>query len=165
MENILIRKGEPKDVAAAFALVNELAEFEKAPDAITNTPDDMIRDGFGSKPAFEFYVAELNGSVVGIALYFIKYSTWKGRGLYLDDLIVTEKHRGKGIGKMLFEKILQEANLISANQVHWQVLDWNTPAIEFYKKYGASVESEWLDCKLDHKQFQEFRKPLSNQSR
>ena len=108
----------------------------------------MEEDGFGKNPVFNFYVAELNNKIIGIAVYFIKYSTWKGKGLYLDDLFVTEKFRGKGIGKKLFDIIIEEAKKIKAKQLHWQVLDWNTPAIDFYKKYGATIDAEWLDCKL-----------------
>src|SRR4051812_33569338 len=105
--NPVIRKGTKQDLPALLQLIYELAEFEKAPDAVTNTVADMEKDGFGDKPVFEFYVAELDGVIVGVALYFTKYSTWKGKGLYLDDLIVTEKHRGKGIGKMLLDKVIE----------------------------------------------------------
>ena len=87
-----------------------------------------------------------------MAIYFVKYSTWKGKGLYLDDLIVSEKYRGRGIGKKLFDAFMEEAKKIEAKQVHWQVLDWNTPAIDFYKKLGASLEAEWLDCKMTEEQ-------------
>jgi GNAT superfamily N-acetyltransferase len=146
--NINIRKGIKEDLTQVLELIHELALFEKAPQQVTNTIKDMEADGFGEKPVFEFFVAELDKKVIGIALYFIKYSTWKGKGLYLDDLIVTQNHRGKGFGKKLFDAIILEAKKINAKQLHWQVLDWNTPAIEFYKKYGASVEAEWLDCKL-----------------
>jgi GNAT superfamily N-acetyltransferase len=156
MANHTIRKGKKEDLQVLLNLIFELAEFEKAPDAVTNTVKDMERDGFGDKPAFEFFVAEIENKIVGIALYFIKYSTWKGIGIYLDDLIVTEKHRGKNIGKDLFQKVIDEAKKINAKQMHWQVLDWNTPAIEFYKKYEASVDGEWLDCKLSEEQIIKF---------
>ena len=150
--NIVIRKGTKQDLPALLQLIYELAEFEKAPDAVTNTVADMEKDGFGDKPVFEFHVAELNGEIVGVALYFVKYSTWKGKGLYLDDLIVTEKHRGKGIGKLLLDKVIEVARETGAKQLHWQVLDWNTPAIEFYKKLNVSIEAEWLDCKMTEEQ-------------
>ena len=146
--SLLIRKGTKQDLPSVLDLINELALFEKAPEQVINTVNDMEKDGFGKNPVFNFYVAELNNTIVGIAVYFIKYSTWKGKGLYLDDLFVTEKFRGKGIGKKLFDKIIEEAKNINAKQLHWQVLDWNTPAINFYKKYGATVDAEWLDCKL-----------------
>ncbi len=143
-----IRKGEKRDLPALLGLVRELAFFEKAPEQVTNTVEEMERDGFGKNPVFNFLVAETDGIITGMAVYFIKYSTWKGKGLYLDDLYVTESFRGKGIGKMLFDEVISEAKKINAKQLHWQVLDWNTPAIEFYKKYGASIEAEWWDCKL-----------------
>ena len=157
MTESIIRKGRKQDLGAVLRLVNELADFEKAPDAVTNTIADMETDGFGSKPVFEFYVAETDGEIVGIALYFIKYSTWKGKGLYLDDLIVTERMRGKGIGKKLLDAFLMEAKKAGTKQVHWQVLDWNTPAIEFYKKVGASIEPEWYDCKMTEEQIQNYK--------
>ena len=146
--SLLIRKGTKLDLPSVLDLINELALFEKAPEQVINTVNDMEKDGFGKNPVFNFYVAELNNTIVGIAVYFIKYSTWKGKGLYLDDLFVTEKFRGKGIGKKLFDIIIEEAKNENAKQLHWQVLDWNTPAINFYKKYGATVDAEWLDCKL-----------------
>ena len=135
--SLLIRKGTKQDLPSVLNLINELALFEKAPEQVTNTIKDMEEDGFGNNPVFNFYVAELNNKIIGIAVYFIKYSTWKGKGLYLDDLFVTEKFRGKGIGKKLFDIIIEEAKKINAKQLHWQVLDWNTPAIDFYKKYGV----------------------------
>ena len=102
-------------------------------------------------------MAESEGNILGMALYFVKYSTWKGKGLYLDDLIVSEVHRGKGIGRKLFDAFMNEAKTIGAKQVHWQVLDWNTPAIDFYKKLGSSVEVEWLDCKMTEEQVGKYR--------
>jgi GNAT superfamily N-acetyltransferase len=152
-----IRKGEKKDLPDVLRLVHELADFEKAPDAVTNTVADMERDGFGENPVFNFHMAELDGKIVGVALYFIKYSTWKGKGLYLDDLFVSEKYRGKGIGKKLFDAFMNEAKLSGAKQVHWQVLDWNTPAIEFYKKLGSAIEAEWWDCKMTEEQIKDYQ--------
>jgi len=147
--NIVIRKGEKKDLPGVLALIHELAEFEQAPDAVTNTVADMEQDGFGEHPVFNLYVAEHEEKVVGIAIYFIKYSTWKGKGLYLDDLMVTEKYRSKGIGKLLFDEYVKEAKRINAKQLHWQVLDWNARAIDFYKRLNARIEPEWWDCKID----------------
>ena len=146
--SIVIRKGDKTDLPSVLDLIKELALFEKAPEQVTNTVKAMEEDGFGKNPAYQLLVAELENKIVGIAVYFIKYSTWKGKGIYLDDLLVTEKHRGNGIGKKLFDAVIDEAKKINAKQMHWQVLDWNTPAIEFYKKYGASIEAEWLDCKI-----------------
>lgn len=153
----VIRKGEKRDLPQVLELIKELAAFEKAPHEVTNTLADMERDGFGDRPAFSFHVAELNGVLVGIALYFVKYSTWKGKGLFLDDLIVSEKYRSKGIGKKLLDAFMNEAKNIGAKQVHWQVLDWNTPAIEFYKKLGASIDAEWLDCKMTEEQITKYQ--------
>jgi GNAT superfamily N-acetyltransferase len=155
-ENILIRKGTKEDLPALLKLIQELALFEKAPDEVTNTLSEMEEDGFGKKPVFEFFVAEFENEIAGIALFFIKYSTWKGKGIYLDDLIVTEKHRGKGIGKKLFQKVIDEAKKRNARQMHWQVLDWNIPAIDFYRNYGASVDAEWLDCKFKDEQIKKL---------
>jgi len=154
--NIIIRKGEKKDLPGVLALIHELAEFEQAPDAVTNTVADMETDGFGPKPVFEFHVAEDEGKVVGIALYFVKYSTWKGKGLYLDDIVVTEKYRSIGIGKKLFDEYVKEARKAGAKQLHWQVLDWNSRAIDFYKRLDARIEAEWLDCKLDEVEIEKY---------
>ena len=156
MGEITIRRGKKEDLKAMMDLIQELAEFEKAPDAVTNTIAEMERDGFGPTPAFNFFVAETDGTIAGIALFFIKYSTWKGKGIYLDDLVVTEKFRGKGIGKKLFDEVIAEAKKINAKQLHWQVLDWNTPAIDFYKKYNADIDAAWLDCKLDESQIKNY---------
>lgn len=145
---ITIRKGRSADLPRVLELIRELARFENAPDEVTNTLEDMERDGFGLQPVFGFHVAEADGIIYGIALYFIKYSTWKGKGLFLDDLIVTEKMRGQGIGRMLLNAFMDEAKRIGAKQVHWQVLDWNSPAIAFYKKCGASMDASWIDCKI-----------------
>ena len=149
MQDIQLRKGIKSDLPQVLALIKELAVFEKAAEQVINTLNDMERDF--SDNVFNFFIAESENKIVGIALYFIKYSTWKGKGLYLDDLIVTESLRGKGIGKKLFDIIVNEAKRINAKQLHWQVLDWNTPAIEFYKKYGATIDAEWLDCKMNFK--------------
>jgi GNAT superfamily N-acetyltransferase len=155
--NIEIRKGRKEDLSHVLNLVYELAEFEKAPDAVTNTVKDMEQDRFGNNPVFDFHVAIVDEKIVGIAIYFVKYSTWVGKGLYLDDLIVTEKMRGKGIGQKLFDAFMEEAKRINAKQVHWQVLDWNTPAIEFYKKMNASIDPQWLDCKLTEEQITKYK--------
>jgi len=156
MDNLIIRKGKKEDLPAVLGLIRELALFEKAPEQVTNTLAAMEADGFGEKPVFELHVAEWNGEVVGMALYFVKYSTWKGKGLYLDDLVVTEKHRGKGIGTKLLRAYLTVAQEMRARQAHWQVLDWNTPAIDLYRKMGASIEGEWLDCKLTEEQIRQY---------
>jgi GNAT superfamily N-acetyltransferase len=155
--NIQIRKGRQEDLPHVLDLIYELAEFEKAPDAVTNSVRDMELDRFGNSPVFDFHVAIVDEKIVGIAVYFVKYSTWVGKGLYLDDLIVTEKMRGKGIGQKLFDAFMEEAKCINAKQVHWQVLDWNKPAIDFYKKMNASIDPQWLDCKLTKEQIESYK--------
>lgn len=145
---IRIREGKAEDIPAIFALINELALYEKAPQEVTTTVEQMYEDGFGEKAIYKFIVAELNNEIVGMALYYWKYSTWKGKGIYLDDIVVTEKHRRKGIGKLLMDEIIQIAAKEKANKLEWQVLNWNEPAINFYKKYNVEFDDEWINCKL-----------------
>ena len=154
--NITIRKGRKDDVPATLALIQELAEYEKAKDAVTNTIAEMEMDGFGENKVFELLVAEDAGKIVGIAIFFIKYSTWKGKGIYLDDIIVTETYRGKGIGKRLFDEVIKFANAINAKGLWWQVLEWNEPAINFYNKYNAELDGEWINGKLDEQHLKSF---------
>ena len=153
----IIRKGEKKDLPGVLALIHELAEFEQAPDAVTNTVADMERDGFGDHPVFRFHVAESEGRIIGIAVYFVKYSTWKGKGFYLDDIVVTEKFRSRGIGKKLFDEFVKEAKKENAKQLHWQVLDWNKKAIKFYERLNARIEPEWWDCKMDEEGIMKYK--------
>ncbi|MEO5571580.1 MAG: GNAT family N-acetyltransferase [Bacteroidia bacterium] len=150
--SLIIRKGKQEDIPAVHQLVMELAAYEKAPDQVTNTIEQMIEDGFGASPVYGLLVAELENKIVGIAFYFTKYSTWRGKGLFLEDLVVTESYRKSGIGKKLFDAVIAEAKKMKAKTMHWQVLDWNTPAIEFYKKYNCTFEGEWIDCKLSSNQ-------------
>ncbi|MBT8195731.1 MAG: GNAT family N-acetyltransferase [Bacteroidia bacterium] len=154
--DIKIRKGTKEDVPAASALVKELATYEKEPEAVITTVESMLKDGFSEKPIYYLHVAELDGEVVGIAIYFIMYSTWKGRCLYLDDIVITEKHRRKGIGNLLFDEIVRETKKLNCKQMHWQVLDWNEPAINFYKKYNANLDGEWINGKLNVEQIKNF---------
>lgn len=130
-------------------LIHELALFEKAPEEVFATEDTLLKYGFGENPLFVSWVAELNGTVVGMALCYIRYSTWKGPVLYLEDLVVTQSCRGMGIGKKLFETCLEFAKTQEYPRMVWQVLDWNQPAIEFYKKYQASFDGEWLNAYVD----------------
>ena len=155
-----IRPGTPDDLPQALDLIKELAVYEREPDAVETAVEDMIRDGFGERPVFEFFVAEEDKAIIGLALYYYSYSTWKGRCLYLEDLIVTQSHRGRGVGRGLFDKVLEKAKEEDVRRVVWQVLDWNTSAIEFYKSLGAAMLSEWVTCRLVHDQIQDYR-PVS----
>ena len=148
MENIVIRRAVREDCPRLLELVHELAEYEKAPQEVTVKLDHFTESGFGAQPVWWAFVVTVNGRLEGFALYYIRYSTWKGQRLYLEDLIVTEEFRGKGIGKLLFDSTVEEAQKLQVGGMMWQVLDWNQPAIEFYKKYGADVSGEWLNCSL-----------------
>ncbi len=145
---IVIRPAEENDVPAMLSLVQELALYEKAPHEVTNTIEMMKVDGFGTHPIFNAYVAEADNLIVGIAIFYIAYSTWKGRYIYLDDLVVSENFRRYGTGKKLFDAVGSFAKKNGVNQLRWHVLNWNHPAINFYKKYAASLDSEWITCKL-----------------
>ena len=150
--NIEIRKGTKKDIPFALNLVKELATYEKAPNEVEVTIEEMTEWGFGSDKQFDFFVATDNNVIVGLALYYYKYSTWKGKCLFLEDIIVTESQRGKGLGKLLFDKVVQVSKEQKVRRMEWQVLNWNTPAIEFYKKYDATLDGEWVNCKLTNHQ-------------
>jgi ribosomal protein S18 acetylase RimI-like enzyme len=130
-------------------LVRELAEYEKAPEAVTVTLDHFTESGFGPNPVWWAFVAEENELILGFALYYIRYSTWKGQRMYLEDIIVTETARGKGIGSLLMDRLIVEAKEKRFSGMMWQVLDWNEPAIAFYKKYSAVFEDEWINCNLN----------------
>jgi GNAT superfamily N-acetyltransferase len=151
-----VREGKKEDLPAIFDLIKELALYEKAPEEVTNTLEMMEKDGFGPDPVFSFFVVEKehDKAVIGTAIYYYRYSTWKGKRLYLEDYIITEKERGKGAGKLLFERVLVQSLEDGCTGMMWQVLDWNEPAIQFYKKYGASLEDGWLNC---HLQSEEIR--------
>jgi len=144
-----LRKGRPDDIPQAFALVQELALFEKAPDQVTNTAESMLRDGFGENPIFGLIVAEVEGKINGMSLYYFRYSTWKGKRLYLEDLIVTEAWRGKGLGEALLKATIEAAKAAQCTGLMWQVLDWNTPAIQFYQKFDARFDEGWVNVHID----------------
>lgn len=148
-----IRKAEKEDMAEVHALIRELAVYEKAEQEVETTVESMIEDGFGSDPLFSCLVAEIEGKIEGIALYYWRYSTWKGRCLYLEDFVVREEQRGKGLGIALFEHLFRIARDQRAALITWQVLDWNEPAIRFYKRLGAELDPEWLNGKLTRSQF------------
>tara|TARA_B110000046_G_scaffold184397_1_gene222787 strand:+ start:1207 stop:1665 length:459 start_codon:yes stop_codon:yes gene_type:complete len=146
--NIHIREAKAADMDAVFQLINELAVYEHAADQVTNSVENLIEDGFGPNAVFKCIVAEANQSAVGFALYFTSYSTWKGRCLYLEDFLVTETWRRKGVGKLLFDRVYEIAEQSKVKRFEWQVLDWNEPAINFYKKYKTSFDETWVNCRL-----------------
>jgi len=150
--DIQLRTATAEDCPRLLELITELAIYEKAPREVTVTLAEFVEAGFGENPVWKAFVAIDGKTIAGFALFYIRYSTWKGRRLYLEDLLVTEKYRGKGIGSMLFERVIQEAREMNFNGMNWQVLDWNTPAIHFYDKYNAGYESEWLNASLSREQ-------------
>ena len=148
--NINIRKAVKEDCPRMMELVQELANYEKAPNEVTVTFNHFVESGFGPNPVWWAFVAELDGKVEGFALYYIRYSTWKGQHMYLEDLIVTEKMRGHGLGKQLLDKLIEVAKEKKYSGMMWQVLDWNEPAINFYKKYeGVNFDTEWINCNME----------------
>jgi len=151
-----IRIAQAEDCPSLLELINELALYEKAPAEVTVNLNHFIEAGFGINPVWKAFVAVVNKQIVGFALYYTRYSTWKGCRLYLEDFIVTENMRGKGIGKLLFEKVIEEAKSEKYNGMVWQVLDWNEPAINFYNKYKAHLESGWLNAALSEEQVKAF---------
>jgi GNAT superfamily N-acetyltransferase len=150
MENMsfIIRKAVAEDCPRLMELIQELAEFEKEPEAVTVTEEHFRESGFGKNPVWWSFVAEVDGKVEGLALYYIRYSTWKGQRLYLEDLCVTEARRGMGLGKALFEQVIEEGKERGLNGMVWQVLDWNKAAIDFYKKYSAAFDQGWINCSI-----------------
>jgi len=155
--NYIVRKGRKEDLPQVLELIKELALYEKAPQEVTNTVYDMEQDGFGEKPVFGLFVAEEDDKIIGIAIYYTKYSTWKGKCIYLDDIVITEKHRCKGIGGKLFEEVIRVSKESGANRMEWQVLEWNTPAIEFYKKFNAVLDPEWINGKFTKEQLTNYK--------
>ncbi len=157
--NCTLRKGKKEDLSAVLNLVKELALYEKEPDEVTVSLSELELDAFGPNPIFYFFVAEVEDEIVGTAIYYLKYSTWKGKCVYLEDIIVTNAHRGKQIGKKLFEAVAGESKNLGAKRLEWQVLDWNEPAIHFYKKFDANIDPSWLNCKLVESQLNIFPAP------
>lgn len=147
--SIQIRSAQKEDCPRLLELINELAVYEKAPNEVTVSLEHFQESGFGTSPVWWAFVAEDSEGIHGFALYYIRYSTWKGQTLYLEDIIVTEAMRGKGIGSLLFERILQEAKEKEFARVSWQVLEWNAPALNFYKKYNASLDPEWINGAIE----------------
>lgn len=145
---IQIRRAVKEDCPRLLELVKELALYEKAPQEVTVTAEHFEESGFGSNPVWWAFVAEENGVIQGFALYYIRYSTWKGQAMYLEDILVTEAARGKGIGKLLMDQLIIEAIEKGFSRIVWQVLEWNEPAINFYKKYNADFDAEWINCSI-----------------
>lgn len=153
---MIIRKGTSNDMPAVLDLIKELAIFEKEPDAVVVTVDDLVRDGFGENPLFHTFVAEVDAEIIGIALYYYRYSTWKGKTIHLEDLIVKESQRGTGAGFALYSEIIAQGKRDNVLRIEWNVLDWNTPAIEFYKKTGAKVLDDWRVAQMDEEGINDF---------
>lgn len=151
--SLTIRRGEKKDIPRVLQLIKELAVYEREPDAVVIDEEELIRDGFGDNPAYGLFLGENEKQIVGIALYYFRYSTWNGKVLYLEDLIVTESERGKGYGRLLLNAILKEADAQNCRLCTWQVLDWNEPSINFYKSIGADLDETWINCTVKRAQF------------
>jgi len=147
-----LRVAVKADCPRLLELIVELAVFEKKPDAVTVTLEEFEEAGFGNKPVWKAFVVEDADTIVGFALYYVRYSTWKGQRLYLEDLVITEAYRGKGLGKLLFDRLIQETRELGFSGMVWQVLDWNEPAIKFYRKYEANIEAGWLNAALSKEQ-------------
>ena len=156
--SINIRRAVKEDCARLLELVKELATYERAPHEVSVTLEHFIESGFGKNPVWYGFVAtsspdpsskDKEGEIVGFALYYIRFSTWRGQRMYLEDILVTEQSRGKGIGTLLFDRLIEEAKEKKFNGIAWQVLDWNEPAINFYKKYNARFDDEWVNCSIE----------------
>ncbi len=157
--SISVRKAQKDDMKAVLKLITELAIFEKEPNAVEVTVADLERDGFGKKPAFHCFVAEIQNNIVGIALVYMRYSTWKGAVLHLEDLVVSQNVRGQGIGTILLNEVVKYGQQLGVKRISWEVLDWNEPAITFYEQKGAHVMRDWDVVHLNEKAIQKY---LSN---
>ncbi len=153
---ITLRNAVKTDIPDILELIKELALYERAPLEVTITTEDLEKDGFGENPIFHVIMAYADGLVAGMAFYFFSYSTWKGKCLYLEDIIVKEHLRGNKIGKILFEAVIDIAKATRAKRMHWQVLDWNEPAINFYGKYNALLDNTWVNGKFTEEQLQKL---------
>ena len=153
-----IRNATKSDMPSVLELIKELAVFEKEPEAVVVTAEDLVRDGFSENPLFECFVAEENNEIIGMALYYYRFSTWKGKTIHLEDLIVKEDKRGTGAGFALYSEIIKKGKAENVRRIEWNVLDWNTPAIDFYKKSGANVLKDWCVVQMDEKGINQFLK-------
>lgn len=152
----MIRKATEKDMPYVLELIQELATFEKEPDAVVVTVADLVRDGFSEHPLFHCYVAEKENTIIGMALFYYRYSTWKGKTIHLEDLIVKADQRGTGVGFALYKEIIKQGKKDKVRRIEWNVLDWNTPAIDFYEKSGAKVLDDWRVVQMDENGIEQF---------
>ena len=153
---MIIRKATKNDMPSVLELIQELATFEKEPDAVVVTVDDLVRDGFSENPLFQCFVAEVDNQIIGMALYYYRFSTWKGKTIHLEDLIVKENKRGTGAGFALYKEIIKQGKAENVRRIEWNVLDLNTPAIDFYEKSGAKVLGDWRVVHMDDKGIEQF---------
>ncbi len=145
----VIRDAKKEDMPAVLELIKELAAFEKEPDAVNTTVETLEKEGFGEHPLFQVFVAEVDGNIEGMALVYYRFSTWKGRTLHLEDLIVREEKRGTGLGNALYKKVIEYAKSQGLKRVEWVVLDWNQHAIDFYERSGANILKDWYTVQMD----------------
>lgn len=157
---MIIRKGTKEDMASVLELIKELAVFEKEPDAVVVTADDLVNDGFSENPLFKTFVAEVDNAIIGVALYYYRYSTWKGKTIHLEDLVVKENKRGTGAGFALYSEIIKQGKRDNVRRIEWNVLDWNTNAITFYEKSGAKVLKDWYVVQMDEQGIDTFLNSL-----
>lgn len=157
---MIVREGNKKDMPAILDLIKELAIFENEPEAVVVTKEDLVKDGFGENPLFKTFVAEINNEIIGMALFYYRFSTWKGKTIHLEDLIVTEKMRGSGAGFALYSEIIKEGKKENVRRIEWNVLDWNAPAIKFYEKSGAKILGDWRVVHMDEIGIDEFLKTI-----
>ena len=153
---MIIRKATKNDMPSVLELIQELATFEKEPDAVVVTVDDLVRDGFSENPLFQCFVAEVDNEIIGMALYYYRFSTWKGKTIHLEDLVVRESKRGTVAGFALYKEIIKKGKAENVRRIEWNVLDWNTPAIDFYEKSGAKVLGDWRVVHMDDKGIEQF---------
>ncbi len=154
--SVLIRDAVQNDMKQVLMLIKELAKFEKEPNAVILDEEQLVRDGFSENPKFKCFVAESNNEIIGMALGYPRYSTWKGVTMHLEDLIVTKSRRGNGIGSLLFSKFINYAHSLRVKRIEWAVLDWNVNAIEFYEKNGAKILSDWRVAQMDEDSIKKF---------